>query len=297
MKCGESISYTGPGRNIFSLNKRHELANTTVTSLLNNNKMWPNEATAKVRTALSTTEWRRFPLIKKEQISPNTALYRFALQTPETILGLPIGQHISVRAEIDGKRVTRSYTPTSSDDDKGHFDLVVKTYPTGNISRVLGELKIGDEIEVQGPKGQFKYSSNLCRSIGMIAGGTGITPMLQIIKAVLKNPSDKTQLNLIFANVNEDDILLKKDLDELAAKHDNFNVYYVLNNPPKNWSGGVGFVSRQMIEEHCPAPADDIKILLCGPPPMIKAMCDHIEKIGYQKPNIISKLPDQVFKF
>jgi cytochrome-b5 reductase len=52
--------------------------------------------------------------------------YRFALPHPADILGLPIGQHISVSAEIDGKTITRSYTPTSSDDDLGHFDLLIK---------------------------------------------------------------------------------------------------------------------------------------------------------------------------
>ena len=99
----------------------------------------------------------------------------------------------------------------------------------------------------------------------MIAGGTGITPMLQIIRASLKNPSDKTQLSLIYANVNPEDILLKKELDELAAKHsDRFTVYYVLNNPPEGWTGGVGFVSKEQIEKYLPKTSDDIKVLMCG---------------------------------
>ncbi len=65
----------------------------------------------------------------------------------------------------------------------------------------------------------------------MIAGGTGITPMLQIVKAALKNPEDKTKLSLIFANVNEEDILLKDEMDELVKTNPGrFSVYYVLNN-------------------------------------------------------------------
>lgn len=52
--------------------------------------------------------------------------YRFALPHPQDVLGLPIGQHISVSAEINGKDIMRSYTPTSSDDDLGHFDLLIK---------------------------------------------------------------------------------------------------------------------------------------------------------------------------
>ena len=70
-------------------------------------------------------------------------------------------------------------------------------------------------MRIEGPKGQFKYHPSLSRELGMIAGGTGITPMLQIIRAALKNPSDPTKLSLIYANVTSEDILLKKELEEL----------------------------------------------------------------------------------
>lgn len=134
-------------------------------------------------------------------------------------------------------------------------------------------LKIGDKIRVKGPKGQFQYSPTLARHIGMIAGGSGITPMLQITRAALKDPQDKTKISLIYANVNFEDILLKKELDLLAQNHpDRFSVYYVLNNPPEGWTGGVGFVSKEQIEKQLPPTAEDIKILMCGPGPMMTAM-------------------------
>jgi cytochrome-b5 reductase len=174
--------------------------------------------------------------------------YKFALPRPNSILGLPIGQHVSIAANIDGKEIVRSYTPTSSDADLGHFNLLVKSYPTGNISKYLANLKIGQSIRARGPKGQFVYTPNMVRAFAMIAGGTGITPMLQIVRAITENPEDKTVIDLIFANVNKEDILLKEDLDELAEKHSNFRVHYVLNNPPEGWKGGVGFVSADMIK-------------------------------------------------
>ncbi|KAL1920252.1 uncharacterized protein VTP21DRAFT_1398 [Calcarisporiella thermophila] len=249
------------------------------------------------RAVLNPNEFQKFPLIEKIPISHNTAVYRFGFEHPDDILGLPIGQHISVMAEIDGKQVIRSYTPTSSDDNPGYFDLLVKSYPTGNISKLIGKLKLGDTINVRGPKGAFIYTPNMCRSLGMLAGGTGITPMLQIIHAILKNPADTTQVSLIFANVTEADILLRAELDELASKHDQFRVYYTLNEPPEGWTGGVGFISEEMIRERCPAPAEDIKILVCGPPPMVSAMSKLLTDIGYEKPRAVSKLTDQVFKF
>lgn len=210
---------------------------------------------------LSKDEWRKFQLVKKDQISHNTALYRFELPSDTSSLCLPIGQHVSARAVIDGKDVMRSYTPTSLPTDLGFFDLVVKSYPQGLLSKHFGEMVVGDFLEFRGPKGSFNYTPNMCRAIGMIAGGTGITPMLQIIHAILTNPNDKTLVSLIFGNVTEEDILLRDQLDELSRQHKQFSVYYVLNKPPQNWSGGVGFVTKDIIKSHCPAPASDIKIL------------------------------------
>lgn len=147
----------------------------------------------------------------------------------------------------------RSYTPISSDEDAGYFDLLVKAYPQGNISKYLTDLQVGQTMKVRGPKGAMVYTPNMCRHIGMIAGGTGITPMLQIIKAIIRNRprnggNDTTKVDLIFANVNPEDILLKEQLEKLEKEDEGFRVYYVLNNPPAEWNGGVGFVTPDMIK-------------------------------------------------
>lgn len=157
----------------------------------------------------------------------------------------------------------------------------------------MNKLKVGDPLQVRGPKGQMRYTPDMAKHVGMLAGGTGITPMLQIIRAIVKNPNDKTKVDLIYANVNVDDILLRDELDSLAKQHpQQFNVVHFLNNPPENWEGGSGFVSKEAIQERFPKPADDIKILLCGPPPMINAMKKHLEELGYDKAKPVSKMPD-----
>lgn len=61
-------------------------------------------------------------------------------------------------AELEGKQIIRSYTPTTLEEDKGHFDLVVKTYEKGNISRYLSLLTIGQSVKIKGPKGKFHYT-------------------------------------------------------------------------------------------------------------------------------------------
>ncbi|KAJ7357077.1 ferredoxin reductase-like C-terminal NADP-linked domain-containing protein [Mycena albidolilacea] len=260
--------------------------------------LWTTVINSGPRKVLNPKNWLEFPLEKKIQISPNTAIYRFSLPRPNDYLGLPVGKHIAISAEINGKDITRSYTPISSDDQKGSFDLLIKSYEKGNVSRHFSLLSLGNNIRVKGPKGNFEYTPGLTGALGMIAGGSGITPMYQIINAVLKNPADRTALSLIYANVNEEDILMKKELDALASKHgDRFKVYYVLNNPPAGWTGGVGFVSKDQIQTRLPASTHDAKILMCGPPPMLAAMKKHLDELQWPAPRTISKLADKVFLF
>lgn len=257
------------------------------------------------RKVLDPVEWREFPLKEKIALSHNTALYRFGLPHPNDSLGLPVGQHISVMAEINGKQIMRSYTPSTLDCDKGHFDLVVKTYEQGNISRYLSLVTIGQNVKIKGPKGKFVYKRNLAPHLLMIAGGTGITPMYQIIKSSLMDESDQTKISLIYANVEENDILLRKELEDLAAKSKGrFVLYHVLNKPPTNWTQGVGFITKDMIEKHQPeggvgSPDHGVgpKVLMCGPPPMMTAMKGHLKELGYPAPRSVSKLEDQVFLF
>ncbi|XP_058079207.1 NADH--cytochrome b5 reductase 1-like [Magnolia sinica] len=237
----------------------------------------------KQKGCLDPENFKGFKLVERVQLSHNVAKFRFALPTPTSVLGLPIGQHISCRGKDSvGDEVIKPYTPTTLDSDVGYFELVIKMYPQGRMSHHFREMRVGDYMSVRGPKGRFKYQPGQVRAFGMLAGGSGITPMFQVARAILENPKDSTNVHLIYANVTFEDILLKEELDGLASNYPNrFKIYYVLNQPPEVWDGGVGFVSKEMIQAHCPAPAPDIQILRCGPPPMNKAMAAHLEALGY----------------
>lgn len=197
-----------------------------------------------------------------------------------------------LRAVVNGEEVERKYTPVSSDDDLGVFKLCIKVYfkdvhpkfPDGGImTQHLEKLSIGDSIDVKGPTGLITYLGNGSfkikgkkvdvKNVGLIAGGTGITPCLQLIEAVLKNPSDKTNVSLIFGNQTVDDILLRERLDTLARDNAQFRVFYTLDRPPQEWEYGSGFINRDMCEKNLPAPSEDTVVLMCGPPPMIKYAC------------------------
>ncbi|EOY10436.1 NADH:cytochrome B5 reductase 1 isoform 1 [Theobroma cacao] len=245
----------------------------------------------KSKGCLDPENYKEFKLVKRQQLSHNVAKFTFALPTPTSVLGLPIGQHISCRGkDSQGDEVIKPYTPTTLDSDVGSFELVIKMYPQGRMSHHFREMRVGDYLSVKGPKGRFRYQPGQVRAFGMIAGGSGITPMFQVARAILENPKDTTNVHLIYANVTCEDILLKEELDSLVARYPGrFKVYYVLNQPPEVWDGGVGYVSKEIIQIHCPAPAPDIQILRCGPPPMNKAMAGHLDALGYS--------PEMQFQF
>ncbi|KNE01197.1 hypothetical protein QG37_02087 [Candidozyma auris] len=256
------------------------------------------QKTKKDAPVLSPQEYKKFPLIEKHRVSHNSCVYKFGLPRSTDKLNLPIGQHISISAIINGKEVVRSYTPISNNDQLGSFDLLIKTYENGNISKYVESKKIGEHIDIRGPKGFFTYTPNMVKSFGMVAGGTGIAPMYQILTAVLNNPEDKTKIHLVYANVSEEDILLRAELEELKREHpDQFFIHYVLNNPPENWKGSVGFVTPEIMDEHLPKHSDDTNLLICGPPLMVSAIKKAAQTLGYPKAKPVSKLGDQVFVF
>ena len=226
-------------------------------------------------------------------MTSNTVRLRFELPSPEHILGLPVGQHVTVT--IDG--VSRPYTPITRDADKGFMDLLVKIYDQGALTQKLNAVAVGSTVAFEGPNGLVTYSARgefstrnpatgsvakkSCKNIAMIAGGTGITPMLQVIRQIFNDVGDTTRVNLLFANVSSADILLKKELDELASAHKNLTVHYAIDKDEPNWNGEVGYVSEEMIKK-CDllkrgglmdklfSSADDTAVLVCGPPAMVE---------------------------
>lgn len=248
------------------------------------------------------------PLMQKDVISHDTRKFRFKLPTSDHVLGLPIGQHVHITAKIGEEVVIRSYTPVSSDDDHGYVDLVIKVYfknvhpkfpEGGKLSQYLENLKIGETVDFRGPsgrlvyKGQGKFSIKILRKdppveynvkkVVMLAGGTGITPMLQLIRAIIKDPADETQASLLFANQTEKDILLRDELDDIAKNHPNkLKLWYTLDSSGENWPYSTGHINADMIKDHMFPPSSDTLVLMCGPPPMINFACNpNLDKLGY----------------
>ncbi|KAJ5178049.1 Cytochrome b5 [Penicillium coprophilum] len=252
-----------------------------------------------VKGFLEPKSYKKLPLVQKDQLSPN--VYRFVFQLPnkQDVIGLPIGQHVAIKAMINGASVSRSYTPTSNNLDLGRLELVIKCYPDGLLTgQYLESLQIGDKVEFRGPKGAMKYHNGLCKKIGMIAGGTGITPMYQLIRAICEDDRDTTEISLIYANRSEEDILLRRELESFARGYPkNFKLWYMLDHPPDNWAYGKGYVTGDVMAARLPGPAPDTKIMLCGPPGMVNASKKSLVAAGFTAPGAVGKMTDQIFCF
>ena len=252
-----------------------------------------------VKGFLDAKEFKGLKVARIDQLSSNVFRYVFKLPGARDVVGLPIGQHVSVKATIDGKTVQRSYTPTSNNLDRGVLELVIKIYPDGQLTgKYFSQLKVGDEVLFRGPKGAMKYQAGHCKKIGMIAGGTGLTPMYQLIRAICEHESDTTQVSLILANQTEGDILMRKELETFARRYPkNFKLWYMLDRPPQDWAYGSGFVTADVMREKLPAPGPDVKFMLCGPPGMVNASKKALVSLGANAPGAISKMNDDIFCF
>ncbi len=143
-----------------------------VTSLLCMQSLYSVAATTSYSedyNSFSPKEFRNFPITKITQISPNTKQIECKLPSPQHVMGMTTASCIMINGiGKDGKTIARPYTPTSLNDDKGKFELVIKAYPDGNVSSYIDKLKVGDEISVKGPFAKLKYEPNMKKSIGMI---------------------------------------------------------------------------------------------------------------------------------
>lgn len=251
------------------------------------------------RGFLDPKRYKSLPVIRIEHLSHNVSRYTFRLPHAEDVVGLPIGQHVSVKATVDGKSVTRSYTPVSNNLDKGLLQLMIKIYPDGLLTgRYFASLAVGDTVLFRGPKGAYTHQPGQVKRIGMIAGGTGVTPMYQLIRAICEDEFDTTEVSLILANRTVEDILLRPELEAFARKYPkNFQLWLMLDHPPQGWEYGVGFVTVDVMRGKLPAPGKDHKVLVCGPPGMVSASKKALASLGFATPGPIANLSDEVFCF
>lgn len=215
----------------------------------------------------------------------DTKTFRFELPADATLDMLP-GDFLYVHATINGKQVKRPYTPSSLVGTAGFFDLTVKRYDAGFVSKYLHDQRIGDTVLMSGPNTGGHWIDGMAKRVGFVAGGTGITPMISVIRWILTNKID-AKLFLIFANKTESDIIFREEWDRNVRDYPSFYCHHVLEQPPPGWEGGTGRITPEILRRHLPTPGPDTCVFLCGPPPMVDSLEAVLKELGYSQQAII----------
>ena len=198
------------------------------------------------------------------------------------------GQYISLKLEMDGSLVTRSYSLCSSPREAltGTYSITVRSNPGGFVAdRLLSDKKVGDTVISSAPQGFFYYEDlRDAKTIIGLAGGSGITPFLSLAHALCDGIEDY-DLTLLYGSRTEQDILFRGELDEIARICPRFKVIHVLSEEEKD-GFEHGFISADIIKKYAPAEGE-YSVFLCGPEAMYRFLKPEIEKLG---------LPNRLFR-
>ncbi len=187
------------------------------------------------------------------------------------------GQFLTLIVSVQGKEVRRAYSLCSSPFIDSDLVVTIKRVDNGLMSNWLPDhLKAGDTVKIMEPMGQFttEYKKDQKRHLIMFAGGSGITPMMSLIKSTLDQEPDSI-CSLIYCNRDIDSIIFKNAFDALqTADEGRFHVIHILDNAPMNWQGYSGLLNHDMLTklfERIPEwGIDKTTYLMCGPEGMMK---------------------------
>ncbi len=201
-------------------------------------------------------------------------------------LNFAAGQWLSFRHRQEGGQETkRAYNIASAPGNDNRFALCLNRVQDGFMSNFLCDMKEGDEIECQGPAGNFVLSPPLQDTI-FIATTTGIAPFRSMVHWLLADRSrhEGKQFFLLFGSRYESEIYYHGEFLDLAAKHPNFHYLPTLSRGGPDWHGLRGYV-----QEHLPAIAQkrtDMRAYICGLDRMIKMNCDLLQEMGWDRDSV-----------
>jgi len=196
------------------------------------------------------------------------------------------GQYVNLFVETQGVRSSRPYSIASPPNQRAYYDLTVKAVADGFVSLyLLAEVKVGDRLSSTGPMGGF-FHNPLSHSnvVVYLAGGSGITPMMSMIREVTDRGLER-QMHLFYGSRNPDDIIYRDELERLAAMHQNLAVDFVISEPEDGYQGLTGFIDGELLQERL---GDLTKktFFLCGPEAMYKFCRKELEGLDLRRKQI-----------
>lgn len=199
------------------------------------------------------------------------------------------GQYLALKFMIDGEDCRRSYSLSSTPKVDDEYRIAVKKVVNGKVSTYINEqLKEGDVVESMTPAGNFVLNPNISNSKHYIgfAAGSGITPVISILKAALKGEPN-SKFTLVYGNKTANDTIYKSELDELQSSYsDRLNIIYVYSREDSKYSGRIDAALAQTIISENVSDTFAREYFLCGPEDMILSVSKMLEDSGTNKNDI-----------
>jgi ferredoxin-NADP reductase len=218
-------------------------------------------------------------------------------ETPRTrslILDVPgwsghrAGQHLDVRLTgDDGYQAQRSYSIASAPEDT-RVTITVERIEDGEVSPYLAsDVQKGDQFELRGPiGGYFVWTAALGGPLFLVAGGSGVVPLMAMLRHRRNAKSDAMAV-LLYSSRTQEDIIYRRELDELAAKDDGLKVVHTLTREkPAGWTGGTRRIDREMLSAFGFPPTTTPRMFICGPTPLVESAAGSLRDLGYEPAQI-----------
>ena len=220
-------------------------------------------------------------------ITESDLVKRFFFKVPDEIpFDFTPGQFIMLHLPIDAKYKNRSYSIASPPYGDNTFELAIVLNPKGKGTPYLwDEIKSGSTVEVSKPLGKFSLKLPIDEDLCFIGTGTGIAPLRSMILHIFRHNIPYKNIYLIFGNRWEKDILYRKEMEELAAKHPNFHFTPVLSRDNPEWKGAKGYVHHVYQELY--ADKRPASFYLCGWRDMLHDARKNLEEMGYDRSKIM----------
>jgi ferredoxin-NADP reductase/DMSO/TMAO reductase YedYZ heme-binding membrane subunit len=229
-------------------------------------------------------------VVRIVQETPNVRTFRLASPDGKRLpFDYLAGQYLILSLQIDGKRVSRTYTIASSPARPAYCELTIKREEKGLASRHLHDrVREGDLINVSAPAGRFTFDGAQFTSLVLIAGGVGITPLMSIVRC-LTDRSWKGEIYFLYCAKTPEDIIFRQELDDLQSRFPNLHLFVTLTRAEgTDWAGLTGRITRELLTQTIPNLAAR-PVYICGPASMMEPTIQLLHGLGVPRDQIKSE--------
>jgi ferredoxin-NADP reductase len=199
------------------------------------------------------------------------------------------GQHVDVRLTAeDGYQAERSYSIASAPEERGGLTITVERLDDGEVSPYLvDELRVGDKLEMRGPiGGYFVWEAELGGPLLLVAGGSGIVPLMAVLR-YRKAIQSTIPTRLLYSSRSYEEVIFREELDQLSGSDETLAVYHTLTRThPVDWTGYHRRIDREMLGEVAWPSAQRPLAYICGPTPLVESVASELVMLGHEADHI-----------